>query len=182
MVIPPSWEKFNSYNFSADINLLDDPTSSLDNKVSDTIFENIRSHPKWRDKTFIVATKKVGALKYFDRVIFMINGSICFQGTFKELKKVREFQEFMKIANASKGENTLDQINEIVDNDEEDEELEEREEAKNIEVSQNYKKIKFLLKSKRMKKNSLQRNQTKTKTPKWTWTEDQVRKSPQKHL
>ena len=94
----------------------------MDNKVSDTIFENIRSHPKWRDKTFIVATKKVGALKYFDRVIFMINGSICFQGTFKELKKVREFQEFMKIANSqSPNEKSLDQINEEVDQIEEEE-------------------------------------------------------------
>ena len=84
------------------------------------IFENIVNHPKWKDKTFIVATKKVGALKYFDKVVFMLNGLICFQGSFEELKNIKEFQDFMKIANSqSPEEKSLDQINEEVDKTEE---------------------------------------------------------------
>ena len=79
--------------------MFDEPASSLDNKVSDIIFENIRSHPEWNKKTFIVATKKVGALKYFDRVVFLVNGLIYFQGTFDQLKKVGEFKEFLKLSN-----------------------------------------------------------------------------------
>ena len=91
----------------------------MDNKVSDTIFENIRSYPQWKDKTFIVATKKVGALKYFDKVIFMVNGSIFFQGSFEELINIREFQDFIKVINATKAEKSLDEINELVDKQEE---------------------------------------------------------------
>ena len=112
--------------------MLDDPTSSLDNKVSDTIFEGIRSDSQWRDRTFIVATKKVGALKHFDRVIFMANGSIIFQGSFDELKEIKEFEEFLKIANSNKeGEKSMDEINQELDK-----ELTKNPEG-DLEVSQN---------------------------------------------
>ena len=49
---------FLNHFSSADINLLDDPTSSLDNKVSNVIFKDITSHPRWKDKTFIVPPRR----------------------------------------------------------------------------------------------------------------------------
>ena len=66
-------------------------------------------------------TKKVGPLKSFDKVIFMMKGLICFQGSFDDLQNIQEFQDFMKIVNTLKpGEKSLDQINEEVDKEEEE--------------------------------------------------------------
>ena len=87
--------------------------------MSEKIFKHIINHPRWKDKTFIVATKKVGALKYFDRIVFMLNGSICYQGSFENLQKVKEFQDFMKIASSQRaGEKSLDQISGEVEKEE----------------------------------------------------------------
>ena len=77
--------------------ILDDPTSSLDNKVTSNILTTISTHPKWSKKTYIISTRKLSALRKFDRVIFMLKGAIRFFGTYSDLKLDLEFQQFEKI-------------------------------------------------------------------------------------
>ena len=77
--------------------ILDDPTSSLDNKVTSNILTTISTHPKWSKNTYIILTRKLSALRKFDRVIFMQKGAIRFFGTYSDLKLDLEFQQFEKI-------------------------------------------------------------------------------------
>ena len=74
--------------------LLDDPTSSLDNKVTSNIINRICRHPKWSKKTYIISTRKISVLKKMDKVIFMENGKVSFFGPFEQLQDKKEFQEY----------------------------------------------------------------------------------------
>ena len=74
--------------------ILDDPTSSLDNKVTSNIIRRIYHHPKWSQKTYIISTRKISVLKKMDKVIFMEDGKITFFGPFEQLKDKKEFQEY----------------------------------------------------------------------------------------
>ena len=101
--------------------LLDDPTSSLDNKVSADIFNIINNHPRWNKKTFIISTKKLNVLDYVDQVIFMKKGRILYSGNKQGLKNLKEFEELKKFQEKKeneKQEKTLDEINAIVDTEE----------------------------------------------------------------
>ena len=74
--------------------LLDDPTSSLDNKVTSNIINRICRHPEWSQKTYVISTRKISVLKKMDKVIFMENGKISFFGPYSQLKDKKEFIEY----------------------------------------------------------------------------------------
>ena len=74
--------------------LLDDPTSSLDNKVTSNIINRICRHPRWSQKTYIISTRKISVLKKMDKVIFMEDGKVSFFGPFEQLKDKKEFIEY----------------------------------------------------------------------------------------
>ena len=96
--------------------VLDDPTSSLDVKVTDKIFKKMTQHPKFSKKTFLVATKKASVLDYFDKAIFMLDGKINYIASPLLLRKHPEFQKFMEeVEKKSESEKSLDQINEDFD-------------------------------------------------------------------
>ena len=71
----------------ADLYLFDDPFSSIDNSVSQAIFEN--SFCKYlKDKARIIVTNDVTNLIHVDKIIYMKKGSIVFTGPFEEYKKL----------------------------------------------------------------------------------------------
>ena len=76
--------------------ILDNPTSSLDNKVTQQIMDTILKHPKWSKKTYVISTRKAGILERFDRVIFMDEGRIRFFGKPTELKQSSVYQNYEK--------------------------------------------------------------------------------------
>ena len=103
-------------SYSSDIMVLDDPTSSLDVKVTDTIFKMMARHPKFSKKTFLVATKKANVLDYFDKAIFMKDGKINYIASPLLLRRHPEFKRFMEqVEQKSESEKSLDQINEDFD-------------------------------------------------------------------
>lgn len=78
--------------FSSDIFLLDDPTSSLDNTVSEMIFRNITTDQYWNQRTFVFSTNNLGMLKFVDRVIFIENGRILYFDTPEKVKLSPEYR------------------------------------------------------------------------------------------
>lgn len=70
----------------ADLYLFDDPFSSIDNKVSQAIFENLFCH-YLKDKARILVTNDLSNLINVDKIIYMKKGSIVFTGSFEEYKK-----------------------------------------------------------------------------------------------
>ena len=76
------------YN-ATDLYLFDDPISALDVNVGNHVFmKSFRGY--LRNKTRIVITHSLGYLKYFDRIIFMDQGRILYDGSFDDLKE-KEF-------------------------------------------------------------------------------------------
>ena len=67
----------------ADIYLLDDPFSSIDNKVSAAIFKNSFCD-YLKDKGRVLVTNDISKLSNVDKVVYMEKGSIIFTGTFEE--------------------------------------------------------------------------------------------------
>lgn len=67
--------------FRPEIYLLDNPTSSLDTKVTAGVFNAITQHPKLMNKTFIITSNDYKLLEYCDRVIYLSDGRIQFNGT-----------------------------------------------------------------------------------------------------
>jgi ATP-binding cassette, subfamily C, bacterial CydD len=51
---------------SPDIYLLDDPTSSLDNKTIDKIMWNLKNKEELKDKTFVITTNDMNLLHFAD--------------------------------------------------------------------------------------------------------------------
>ena len=84
--------------------LLDDPTSSLDNKVTSNIINRICRHPRWSQKTYIISTRKISVLKKMDKVIFMEDGKVSFFGPFEQLKDKKEFIDYAQADEEHKGE------------------------------------------------------------------------------
>lgn len=68
----------------ADIFVIDDISSALDNKTSQMICDRLLSI---KDKTFIIATEDRIYLEKADRIILLDNGSICFEGTYNAFCK-----------------------------------------------------------------------------------------------
>lgn len=85
--------KFLVNFFSPDIFILDDPTSSLDNKVSHCIMRTITEEELWKNRTFLISTNNFALLHYFDKVIFIDNGKIIHFATPDEIKASEEFKQ-----------------------------------------------------------------------------------------
>ena len=81
--------------FSPDIFLLDDPTSSLDNKVTSKIMEIIKTEEFWSEKTFILSTNNPRLLDSCKRVIFIENGVITYNGDTEGFKNMHQYQEMI---------------------------------------------------------------------------------------
>ena len=81
--------------FSPDLFILDDPTSSLDNKVTADIMRAITEKP-WDERTFVLSTNNTKLLDFVDRVIFMDRGQISFNGTPEEFRNNPSFQSYLK--------------------------------------------------------------------------------------
>lgn len=79
--------------FSPDIFLLDDPTSSLDNNVSQRIMNIINSDEFWNKRTFLITSNNLKLMKYFDKVIFMENGKVVHFKKPAEMRKEPHFKE-----------------------------------------------------------------------------------------
>lgn len=65
----------------ADVFVIDDISSALDNKTSQTICERLLSI---KNKTFIIVTEDPLYLKRADRIVVLDNGNICFEGTYEK--------------------------------------------------------------------------------------------------
>ena len=65
--------------------LLDDPLSALDVNVGDHVFRKAFCG-FLKHKTRVIVTHNLGYLKFFDRIIFMDQGRILFNGPFDQLK------------------------------------------------------------------------------------------------
>ena len=72
---------------SPDILILDDPTSSLDNIVTDKIMKIIRHSPHWESKTFVIGTNNDKLVEYADRVIHIERGTVLFNGSYDDFKR-----------------------------------------------------------------------------------------------
>ena len=79
----------------ADIYLLDDPLSSLDNKVANQIMRSLFKDKTglWVEKTFLMVTSNLGVLSFFDRVLILDKGELAFDGGFEALKANKLFKE-----------------------------------------------------------------------------------------
>lgn len=68
---------------SAPVLVLDDCTSALDLETEKKIFENIKQYTG--EKTLLIATHRISAVKDLDEIIFMEDGKIIERGTHEEL-------------------------------------------------------------------------------------------------
>lgn len=70
---------------------MDDPTSSLDNLVTECIMKTIVNDKFWNERTFVISTNNLGTLKYFDRVIFLEEGKVLYFDTPEKIRLTPEF-------------------------------------------------------------------------------------------
>lgn len=73
--------------------IMDDFTSSLDNKTKIKIWNNIKAH--YDDRMFILATNEYEVLKDMDYIYVIENGSISNQGTFDVLMNCDDFRSLL---------------------------------------------------------------------------------------
>ena len=78
----------------ADIYIFDDPFSSIDNKVSKSIFNNSFCN-FLKEKGRILVTNDITSLSNVDKIIYMEKGSILFNGTYEEYKKKYSFESLI---------------------------------------------------------------------------------------
>ena len=82
----------------ADLYLIDDPFSSIDNKVGNKIFKDVFCD-YLKDKARILVTSELKNLSYVDKIIYMEKGKIIFTGNYKE------FNDKYGISSLNKNEN-----------------------------------------------------------------------------
>jgi len=90
------WQRLailRGFNKPADLITLDEPTSAIDplneKEIYDFFYENSR------DKTEVIVTHRLGAIKYVDRIIVMRDGEIVEDGDFESL--IKRKGDFAKI-------------------------------------------------------------------------------------
>ena len=76
--------------FSPDIYLLDDPLGALDRKVASKLLKTITESPRLKEKTFIFCSNNAAHLKHADRVIYLDNGRILFDGSYEKFRSRSE--------------------------------------------------------------------------------------------
>ena len=93
---------------SPDILILDDPTSSLDTKVTDQIFTQITQNEPWKSKTFVISSNNIKTFDYVDKIIVVKKGRVIFFGTQEEMMRDRGIAEMIEELQKAKEAN-LDQ-------------------------------------------------------------------------
>ena len=90
------WQRLailRAFNKPADLITLDEPTSAIDplneKEIYDFFYENSK------DKTEVIVTHRLGAIKYVDRIIVMRDGEIVEDGDFESL--IKRKGDFAKI-------------------------------------------------------------------------------------
>jgi ATP-binding cassette, subfamily B, bacterial len=78
-----------------EIILLDEPTSKIDFKTEQEIYDKIFDY--YNKKTIIVTTHKTNLLRMFDKIVFFDKGKIIMIGKYEELLKNKKFLEKMRI-------------------------------------------------------------------------------------
>jgi ABC-type glutathione transport system ATPase component len=91
--------------FSPDILILDDPTSSLDTKVTDQIFSYVTREAPWSEKTFVVSTNNIKTFDYADKIIIIKKGKIMFFGTYDQMMENPDLANMINELKKAKGEN-----------------------------------------------------------------------------
>ena len=79
--------------------MLDDPTSSLDNKTIHYIMENIQNDDHWSTKTYLMVSNNLKTLNYCDKVVYMHKGRIQFFGTPETFKQTEQYAELACLQN-----------------------------------------------------------------------------------
>ncbi|XP_011505704.1 PREDICTED: multidrug resistance-associated protein 4-like [Ceratosolen solmsi marchali] len=80
----------------ADIYLLDDPLSAVDNHVGKSLFEDcINGYLK--DKTRILVTHQIQYLKQADAIILLNNGQVEFQGAFQKFYENNRYRQLLSL-------------------------------------------------------------------------------------
>lgn len=82
------WQRvaiLRGFNKSSDLITLDEPTSAIDPLNEKEIYDFFEEHSK--NKTEIMVTHRMGAIKYVDRIIVLDRGNIVEDGNFDELIK-----------------------------------------------------------------------------------------------
>ena len=80
-----------------DIYLFDDPISALDANIGKKIMKDLIVK-YLNGKTRVVVTHALQYLKYMDRIIYMKNGRIEWEGSFKEIQKQEFFSSMKKLS------------------------------------------------------------------------------------
>ena len=83
------------YNDS-DIYIFDDPLSSLDAYVGMNLFNEVFNN-YLKEKTVIISTHALQYVSYFDKIIYMHQGTIKFEGTPKEIEMEKFYIDFKSI-------------------------------------------------------------------------------------
>ncbi len=78
--------------------ILDDALSAVDAETEAQIYQELE--PYLANKTVIIVTHRISTLKYVDRVVLMVNGSILEEGSIEDLKTSGTF--FPKLLSAEK--------------------------------------------------------------------------------
>lgn len=76
-----------------DIFLLDDPLSALDAQVATRLL-NVILGSEFKDQTFLITTNNQNYLKFADRILYLENGKLGFNGSYSEFLLSENYQKF----------------------------------------------------------------------------------------
>lgn len=86
------WQKFGIsrmlFRKGADIMIMDEPTSNVDPKAEEEIFNELLKKSKGKRKIFIFVSQRFSTVRRADRILVMHKGKIVERGTHEELMKI----------------------------------------------------------------------------------------------
>ena len=88
----------NDLSSSPDIYLFDDPLSALDLKVASKLIETIATSDRLKNKTFVFSTNNPSYIKYADKIIYLKEGGIQYQGSYTEFKASKFYEMYISAA------------------------------------------------------------------------------------
>ena len=74
--------------------MLDDPLSALDLEVASKLLKTINTSQLLKDKTFVFSTNNPSYLAHADRVIYLRDGFIKFNGDYEAFQQSNEFMVY----------------------------------------------------------------------------------------
>lgn len=90
-----------AHYFTRPIVLLDDSLSAVDHETEKSLLENL-IFGEWKNKTRILVTHRLSVLPHADKILFIEDGLIKAQGTYKELLLNEDFLAFVEQVNHAK--------------------------------------------------------------------------------